>query len=56
MSNWPKKGEMLFGCGFAFWPFWWRLQFRPSTELERTGPGFSWHIGPFLAPQDFNKS
>lgn len=54
MSVWPKQGEMRFGCGFAFWPFWWRLSFRPTSELERTKGGFSWHIGPFTVWMDIN--
>lgn len=56
MGAWPKKGEMRFGCGFAFWPFWWRLQFRPTTELESTSRGFSWHIGPFTVWADLNSN
>lgn len=54
MGAWPRNGEMKFGCGIAFWPFWWRLQFRPETELERIVKGFSWHIGPFSIWADFH--
>lgn len=45
MSLWPKVGEMRFGCGMSFWPFWWRLSFSPENDLCQQG--FSWHIGPF---------
>ena len=46
--KWPRKWEMKFGVGMSFWPLWWRLQFRPESELDRSASeGFSWHIGPF---------